>query len=225
MRYHCLRIVMVATLVIFCLPALAQLPIPGYNSHWRNKDGSEKFAIAFAGGWDVSHGNTRAYQTRGWNYLMESGYNFNRHLAMLGEYSYNRFSDPNVVVNNGGSLPDVYEGPSHIWTLTVEPKYQYYATETIGAYVIGGGGFARKTAPELSCQGNLYSECVQNGVDTAVWNVGAGVAWKISENANVKAFLEVRYVNVLATGTTLEKQMIPLNMSASFTPVSLGFRW
>jgi hypothetical protein len=85
----CFYLLLAAFLCVLVLPASAQLPPPGYNSHWRTADGSEKLALEFGGGWDLAMGAARQSETRGWNYMMGAGYNFNRHLALLGEYGFN----------------------------------------------------------------------------------------------------------------------------------------
>jgi len=129
--------------------ASAQTPPPGYNSPWRNADGSEKLAIAFSGGWAPSAASSRATQTRGWDYTMSAGRNLNRHYALLGEYSFYHFSLPPIAVANPltPALPSSgghYIGNTHLWALTAEGKYQYAATETVGAYVLAGGGAYRR---------------------------------------------------------------------------------
>jgi len=63
-------------------------------------DGTEKLALEFGGGWGIAAGPTRATQKRGWNYTMGAGYNLNRHFAILGEYSYNRFTIPAIAPTN-----------------------------------------------------------------------------------------------------------------------------
>lgn len=63
--------------------ARAQSPTPGYNSPWRNPDGSVKLALEIGGGIDTAMGPTRHYQERGWNVTVGGGYNFNRHYGVL----------------------------------------------------------------------------------------------------------------------------------------------
>jgi len=59
-----------------------------------------KLAIEFGGGWNIAADSTRTTQTCGWDYIMGAGYNFNRHLALLGERSFNRFTIPPIIAPN-----------------------------------------------------------------------------------------------------------------------------
>jgi hypothetical protein len=212
------------------LAALAQQPPPGYNSPWRNADGSEKFAIAFSGGWDISTGSSRVTQTRGWNYTMAAGRNLNRHLALLGEYSFYHFSLPPVPGALTLPAPVFPYGPpetgnTHIWSLTAESEYQYAATERAGAYLLVGGGLYRRSfSCGSSCEDGFTGAAAGGDGFFGGANAGTGVAFKVSENANVKAFFEVRYVWIDTTSQVLTTTATN-GTRTSFIPATAGLRW
>jgi hypothetical protein len=186
------------------LPAHAQLPPPGYNSPWRTADGSEKLALEFGGGWAPAVGSTRQLQTRGWDYTMGAGYNFNRHLALLGEYNFDRFTVP-LQPKLSATLP--ISGSIHIWSVTADPKFQYFATDWVGAYVIGGGGFYRLSSDSEGA--------TSESNDAAGINFGTGIALKISENSNAKLYAEARYV-------WIDNKPTP---HSNYVPLTMGLRW
>jgi hypothetical protein len=209
--------------LLFVLPAVrahAQLPPPGYNSHWRTADGTEKLALEFGGGWDISNGPSRTTQTRGWNYLMGSGYNFNRRFALLGEYSFNRFTIPVIIPSSSTVIPP--SGSIHIWSLTADPKYQYFASDRVGAYVIVGGGVYRKV---LSPGGVCSGSCATTIANAPGANFGAGIALKVSDNSNAKFYAEIRYVWIDTQPPASEDLYAALDTRTSYAPITLGIRW
>jgi len=202
--------------------ASAQLPPPGYNSHWRTADGTEKLALEFGGGWDIATGPTRATQTRGWNYIMGGGYNFNRHLALFGEYSFNRFTVPPIVAPTQAEQDFVPIGGVHIWSLTANPKFQYHATERTGAYLIAGGGLYHKVIqPGATC---ATGSCAYTVANAGGASFGTGIALKPSENSNAKFYAEVRYVWI-ATKSQENFTDPSLNSNTSYIPITAGIRW
>jgi len=222
MRLRIRRPFVSALLLVFALivtNASAQLPPPGYNSHWRTADGTEKLALEFGGGWDIATGPTRTTQTRGWNYIMGTGYNFNRRLALLGEYSFNRFTIPPITAPTEQDF--VPTGGIHIWSLTADPKFQYHASERMGAYLIAGGGLYRKSIqPGGSCAGSCaYAVAIAGGA-----NFGTGIALKPSENSNAKFYAEIRYVWI-DTKSQENFTDTSLNGNTAYIPITAGIRW
>jgi hypothetical protein len=200
----CFYLFVAAFLCVLVLPTSAQLPPPGYNSHWRTADGSEKLALEFGGGWDLATGAARESETRGWNYMMGAGYNFNRHLALLGEYGFNHFTVP-LQPKLSDAIP--LSGSTHIWSITADPKFQYFATDRVGAYVIGGGGFYRTSN---NSDGDTGEANESGGV-----NFGTGIALKVSDNSDAKFYAEGRY-------TWIDNKPTP---HTTYIPLTMGIRW
>lgn len=219
--YPLFSVALVVVLTLTVTHAKAQLPPPGYNSHWRTADGTEKFALEFGGGWDIATGSTRATQTRGWNYTMGAGYNFNRHLALLGEYSFNRFTVPPIVAPTQAEQNSLPTGGVHIWSLTADPKFQYHATEHMGAYLIAGGGLYRKIIqPGGTCTGSCaYTVATAGGA-----SFGTGIALKPSDNSNAKFYAEIRYVWI---DTKSQENFTDTSLigNTTYIPITAGIRW
>jgi len=212
----------------------AQTPAPGYNSSWKNNDGSSKLALQFGGGYSLAVGGTRQSQTRGWNYIMGSGYNFNNHFSVLGRYTYNHFSVPQGQIAQlfgPGELGQL-AGDVHLWSLTVEPSYQYFNTAHYGGYVLVGGGFYRKRTlfrQTPGCPDNVCGPPTNNVADfsnnAGGIDFGVGFNRRISERSNTKLFFEARYVWVDNQASPNNTYYPPANERTSFLPVSGGVRW
>jgi hypothetical protein len=193
-------------LLCVALRLTAQQPTPGYNSRWRTADGTEKLALAFGGGYDITAGGARHNQTRGWDYMMQGGYNFNHLIGVSAEYSFDHFVIPEAV--GPGSV--------HLWSATLQPTFHYFRTEHFGGYVLGGGGFYRKLT-SLN-EGELSNNA--GGAD-----VGTGIAWRVSDNSNAKFFAEARYVWVDNQPSPQNTYYAPANERTAFFPVVGGIRW
>ena len=224
------------------LSAAAQEPTPGWNNGWRNADGSLKLALEFGGGYDTSAGAARTYQGAGWNYRMGAGYRLNRRFAALVEYNYDHFRIPAPLLNADFNIvpfvPFTVVGSVHDWSMTLEPTFNYFATEHLGGYLIGGGGFYRKVTaltqtPQCVGQTQLLYRCkylgpnptdhISNNAGGA--NLGAGFSWRVWDNSNTKLFVEGRYVWVDNSPSPNNTVFPPANKRTGYYPVTGGVRW
>lgn len=157
---------------------------------------------------------------------MGGGYNFNRRIALLAEYTYNHFDVPQPLVNeifdlSGLSTPDT-AGDVHLWSTTLVPTYQYFRRNSFGAYILGGGGFYRKlTIFRGTCSGNTclplpdrdrYSNNA-GGVDG-----GLGISKRLDEGSGLRLFAEARYVWV-------DNQVNSAPARTAYFPLTAGLRW
>jgi hypothetical protein len=235
---------------LLCLSSLAliprvvsaQEPSSGYNTRWRNTDGSSKLMVEFAGGFDTTAGATRRYQTSGWNYRMGAGYRLKRRLGAMIEYNYDHFSVPQPLVDS--IFVSTYYGNQgvvgrvHLWSLTLQPTFEVVQTEHYGLYLTGGGGFYRKvtvfseSTSKCNPTGSYVNVCVLGSSgeyrlsnNAGGMNVGAGIARRISDSSNAKLFIEGRYVWVDNTPSSHNTAYPPANQRTGYFPVSAGVRW
>ena len=216
--------------------AAGQEPTPGWNTPWRNTDGSLKLALELGGGYNATVGGIRASQQSGWNVRLGGGYRVNRRYAALLEYNYDRFGIPQAVV---ATYPVVLQqsipanaGSVHLWSFTLEPTVQYFSTEHYGGYFIGGGGFYRKVV-EFSFSCPVGENCGLTPSDTTNLfsnnaggvNIGTGLAWRVWDTSNTKFFFEVRYVWVDNTPSPHNSVFPSANERTSYVPVTAGLRW
>jgi hypothetical protein len=143
------------------------------------------------------------------------------------------------------------DGNNHIWSFSLDPSYNFYSGEGLGAYVIGGFGFYHKVAnftePEEGEYCDPYYGCypyVANGVidhytsNAPGVNGGLGLTYKFSHFSNEKLFAEVRYVYTFnsaragvtaATASPADEDVandFPYNSNRTgYLPVKFGLRF
>jgi hypothetical protein len=238
------RVLLNACVSIFLHAAVsAQVPTAGYNSPWRNADGSLKLALEFGGGANASIGPTRHDEDHGWNYRMGAGYNFNRRVGVSLEYSFNHATTPrsylietfpaNVLANGGRN--NGLTGSVHLWSLTAEPRFHYFDTEKYGGYVLAGGGLYRKVTmlegglSLESCFEYLPLPCLVGNTalsnNAGGVNLGTGLSWRPDEHSNAKLFVDVRYVWVDNQQSPSNTLYPAANERTSFVPISAGVHW
>jgi hypothetical protein len=227
-----------AAMSIFMTAAMyAQEPSPGFNSKWRNADGSSKLMLEFGGGFDKAAGATTRYQDLGWNYRMGGGYRVNRRVGVTVVYGYDRFSIPQSIVDSvfgdGSTGDEGIVGHVHLWSLTLQPVVEVIHSERNGLYVTGGGGFYRKvTTFSAPCNPNGQDPCFLGalGEDRISNNAGGangavGVAHRISNTYNAKLFLEAGYVWVDNMASPNNPGYPPANQRTAYFPITAGVRW
>ncbi len=170
---------------------------PAYNNTF------SRIAFEIGGGMVAPVGNTtHGYETYGWNFTVGAGLNFNRRFGILGEYMYKRNKIPGATLaqvgTSGGYISD--------WSFTVDPIIYQPFTQTLGAYVTGGGGFYHKTTAftQLQPQTYCYFFCYSYYAPVVVssfssnqggLNFGLGFYWKaFGPDSNAKLFIESRYI-------------------------------
>jgi Outer membrane protein beta-barrel domain len=214
-------------LLSLSLSAFAQDPTPGFNSSWRNADGSLKPVAELATGYNISAGASRKDQGAGWHYRIGGGYRLNRRLAALIEYNYDHLHVPGSalgLIQGSGNV-----AATHLWSFTLEPTFQYFSTQHLGGYLIGGGGFYRKvivfeTVSQCSTNcgfaPNNSTGAFSNNAGGA--NLGAGFAWRVWDRSNAKLFTEARYVWV---DNTKSPNPAVLPYHTGYFPITAGVRW
>jgi len=231
---------------------------PSYTDRMHNADGSNKLTVALGGGFAVPTGNSRNVFTAGYGLKGGVGYNFSKKLGVMAEVGYDHFglqgsvitvqqnyyNSLNIIDPNTGTLADFsgLDANAHVWSITLDPIYTFYQGESLGAYVIGGGGYYHKavnfTLPQSSYYCDPYYGCypiVQNAnFDThpangGGINGGAGLTFKTSRFGSVKLYTEVRYVWTNAKLTPEQANPSPISTldsgSNSYIPVTFGIRW
>jgi hypothetical protein len=229
---------LLVVLLSFGLPAPAQSATPGWNTAWRNADGSLKDVVELGGGYDVTAGATRKYQGPGWHYRVGAGYRLNKRFAALVEYNYDHFSIPQPLVDSFFACAGCNVGTDHLWSLTLEPTIDYFSTEHVGGYLIGGGGFYRKVTvfrprgAEYPCPIGAVSCTYAPGDTTDHFsnnsggaNLGAGFAWRAWDSTNTKLFIEGRYVWVDNTVSSQNTVHSLATERTGYFPITTGVRW
>ena len=195
---------------------------PRYNDSSHNADGSNKFAFMAGGGASVPVGNFHEYNTPSWSFQVGGGRNFNKKFGVLLQFDYDYFGlqgrtiadriyvdCPPTAETDGFCTPaSDLDGNSHIWSFTLDPKYNFFEGDKYGAYVVAGAGFYHKvtnfTLPEsgVECYYYCYDVTANENVDHYTSNAfgvnaGFGMTYKLFKFANERLYIEGRYVYML----------------------------
>jgi hypothetical protein len=192
---------------------------PNYNDSRTNSDGSPKYSFFAGGGFGLSSGGTHNYlSSAGYGFQVGGGRNFNKKLGVMLQFDYDHFGFQTATLNNllaiyngeniQANIPQL-GGSSHVWSLTVDPRYTFYDSDRYGAYVTVGAGFYHKTAnfttPSNAVECDEFGDCFQFQADQTIdkytsnapgFNAGIGMTYKFSRFASQRVYAEARYVYV-----------------------------
>lgn len=228
---------------------------PNYSDRTHNPDGSNKYTFAFGGGFTMPTGSSGKELEISWKFQAAGGYNFNKKFGVLIEYDYDKFgltggnldrqfiryNNLGLVDQNGRPVSFVgLDGNAHIWSITLNPIYRFYQSDSFGAYVIGGGGFYRKltnfTLPTTGIYCDFFGFCytfTQNQTfdhysnNAGGLNGGIGLTYRFSRWAEQQFYTEARYVWVdNQQSTNSINGLYPENNKRTgYFPVTFGIRW
>jgi hypothetical protein len=227
---------------------------PRYRGGNTNPDGSPKYTFYAGAGFTLPVGNNSSYLTTSYGIQVGVGRNLNKHFGVNAEFDYDHFGLTNDAVNYYAGLfgdptnTNGFGGNNHIWSFSLQPVFQIYSGEGLGAYVTGGVGFYHKvtnfTLPttQFGCFGYYCGYITENvNIDHYTSNApgfdgGIGLTYKFSRFANEKFFAEVRYVyvdsqykqgiNAGNINTYTGSNLFPQNsLTTSYIPVKFGLRF
>jgi hypothetical protein len=189
---------------------------------------TSKFAFELGAGFTEPVQHTDGRADVGFNITAGAGYNFTKSVGILGEFGYNRLALSTATLTSVG-VPD---GNGHIYSATLEPIVHFNGGGRCGAYLIGGGGFYRRTveftAPTVGTvnlfdpfYGVIYPAAVPATQVLASFvqnkgglNIGGGIEVRVKGDSNAKIFAEARYHYIYTTP-----------VRTTILPVTFGFRW
>ena len=228
---------------------------PRYRGNNTNPDGSNKWAFVAGGGFAAPTSDTGKYNTVSYSVKIGAGRNFNKMFGLLAEYNYDRFGLTAANLTNQQNLYNSLgyqdsngnlisfaglDGSAHAWSLTLNPIVHLYDTDSLGFYVVGGGGFYRKltnfTLPVTGYTCNYYYGCYYYGAQQTIdhysnnaggLNGGVGFTYKLSKFANEKLFAEARYtwIDNSQSQNSVNGLYPQNNLRTIYVPVTVGLRW
>jgi hypothetical protein len=192
---------------------------PRYNDNMHNADGSNKYAFEVGGGFTLPTGGTHSYFSPSYDFQVGGGRNFNKHLAVMVDFSWANFGVQTSTLNNQLALYNALgatdqngdpltqlNGSGHVWSFALDPVFNFAQTEKSGAYVTGGVGFYHKTT-NFTIPGEEEEETFFGPVGYEVnlsldkytsnsigVNGGVGYTYKPSRFANERFFVEAKFV-------------------------------
>ena len=191
----------------------------GWQKHWTFEGGAGVTAPA---------DGTQDFANTGWNILLGGGYQFDHRFSLLAEWNFNRMGVPHSLALAHAQVPD---GNEHIWTVDLNPKFNFFQHDRLDVYVIGGGGFSRAltsfTFPVyIPCGWYYYGGCVgdvtvaQTSTNQGNMDIGFGGEWRLSPYEKGQIFLEGRYLRLFSPTSNL-----PPGGGAGLVPITFGYRW
>ena len=200
--------------LLFVSPATAQ------NEH--------KLTFHFGAGFTQPVHYTSNHLDTGFHITTGGGYNFTPDLGILGEFGFNQLG----VSSNVLTSLAVPNGSMRIYSVTANPIVHLNPHGRFDAYVIGGGGFYRRTIeltepsivtvpayepflgvffPMAISLNNVVASFTQN---KGGLNIGGGLTVRVREDSEAKFFVETRYHHVFTNPKT-----------TNLFPVTFGCRW
>jgi hypothetical protein len=191
------------------------------------------------GGGNAPTSDSSPYITWGGNITVGGGYRFNKNLSLMLEYQFIDDKIPGAIIAEAGATG----GNDHIWSLTLDPVYNFNPKSAINFYATGGYGFYRKvtsfTDPEEQ-QFCTYFYCgtvTQNvtvghfSSNQGGWSIGGGLSHRFAGwngDGKMSVFAEARYLDVLSPAITTEPNGLgttAVGADTKIIPVTFGLRF
>jgi opacity protein-like surface antigen len=204
----------------FCLAGLlAARPCPAQNTN--------RFSFNVGGGFTEPVRWSESRLDTGFNLTAGAGINFIPQFGVQAEFGYNHLGVSGNVLNSVGAP----NGASRIYSLTLNPIVHLNPRGRFDAYVIGGGGYYRRTIeftqptvttftafdpffgvffPAAVPSNEVLGSFTQN---RGGLNIGGGVSFRIKGDSNLKFYAESRYHYIFTDQRT------------TILPVTFGLRW
>lgn len=174
---------------------------------------------------------TSDFATTSYNIVAGGGRNLNRHLKLTAEFMFQGLPLKQSVANELG----VSQVKGRLYSVTANLLWGAPFTNKIGAYVIGGGGWYRRSLEaqntvlqagsvcepgwiwwDIECTNGIFPTQVTVGSrssDAGGFNIGGGLTFRVgTTSANIYA--EVRYHKAFTA-----------NIDTTVLPVTFGLRW
>jgi len=193
------------------------------------------------GGVNAPTSDSSPYITWGGNVTVGGGYRFNKNLSVMMEYQFIDSKLPGAIIAEAGATG----GHDHIWSLSLDPVYEFNPKSSIGFYATGGYGFYRKvtsfTDPQQSTYCDYFYGCgtiTQNVVvghfssNQGGWSIGGGLEHRFAGwngDGRMRIFAEARYLDVLSPAvigiTPNGLGVTTVGADTKIIPVTVGLRF
>jgi hypothetical protein len=192
------------------------------------QDSLKHFTFDVGGGFSFPAGQLKNHANNGVELVASGGPRFNSRLSVGLDFALNHFNVKNSLQNQAMGADFALGAVVRIWSLTVNPTYQFLRREKSSYYATAGYGLYNRQlqlpvpgpTPASACD-VFWKVCVNNS--TAVTSVtgnlnpyvgGYNVGGGVNIGTRTKFFVEVRYHHMLTSNSPTE-----------LIPVSFGVRW
>lgn len=204
-----------------------------YHSIW------SRITAEVGGGFNAPSSSSSNYITWGGNLKVGAGYRFTPRLSAYIDYDFIDDKLPGRLIAETGANG----GYAHIWSFTLNPRFNLFPKSVNDVYVTGGGGFFRKvtsfTDPAIGYYCD-YFYCAPGVVNQVVghfssnqggWSIGSGFEHRFAGDfgdGRMKVFAEVRYLDVLTPASAIAPNglgVASVGADTKLIPVTFGVSW
>ena len=193
----------------------------------------------FGGGVNAPSSDSSPYITWGGNFTVGGGYRFNKNLSLMLEYQFIDDKIPGAIIAEAGATG----GNDHIWSLSLDPVYNFNPKSAINFYATGGYGFYRKVTSFSDPEQQQYCTYFYCGVVTqnvtvghfssnqGGWSIGGGLSHRFAGwngDGKMSIFAEARYLDVLSPAVTTQPNGLgttAVGADTKIIPVTIGLRF
>jgi len=210
-----------------------------YSDSIHNPDGSNKYAFSVGGGFTLPVGGTHSYYSPNWDFQFGVGRNVNRDFGVMLNFNWANFGIQHSLLDAVSAAAQTQiGGHGHVWSFSIDPRYNLVKDESSSVYVTGGVGIYHKvttfTVPGQSCYYDYYYGyvCYQTNQpitsfppsNAVGFNLGFGYAHGFSRFANEQFYVEARYV--YTANSRRPNGPFPLNADpTTYIPITFGIRF
>ena len=208
-----LRMRQIFRLVVICL--VSAVPV-------RAQDFLNHITADVGAGFTFPVGRIADHTKNGFNFVASGGPRFNRFSVTL-DFSLHYMDVKNFLESPEGNIGLSFGSMVRLWSLTVNPSYEFIKHEHFGSYATGGYGlYNRKlllaapgVIPALACD-EFWNVCVGTAItgDFSVYKGGYNFGGGVTFTPHVKFFVETRY-----------HHMFTSNGATTVIPLTFGIRW
>jgi opacity protein-like surface antigen len=209
---------MIRTLIVAAICLLSVVPLNAQDFY-------ELATVGIGAGVAIPVGSTNDRAGAGFNFVANGGPRFGDNFSLLFDFSYN---DMDLDAFNGGGNDTLIDANMKMWSVTVNPTFEFIDLEEFGAYGTGGYGVYNRRLdltradPRIGvvCDpwwGVCFNDLVLTDTTLAEQNTykgGFNVGGGFTVGSRTKFFVEVRYHHMFTT-----------NESTQVVPITFGFRW
>jgi hypothetical protein len=191
------------------------------------------------GGINAPTSDSSPYITWGGNFTLGAGYRFDKNLSLMLEYQFIDDKLPGAIIAQAGATG----GNDHIWSLSLDPVYNFNPKSSVSFYATGGYGFYRKVTSFTDPQQQQFCTYFYCGVVTqnvtvghfssnqGGWSIGGGLSHRFAGwngDGKMSIFAEARYLDVLSPAITTQPNGLgttAVGADTKIIPVTVGLRF
>jgi hypothetical protein len=182
--------------------------------------------VAVGAGFTFPLGTTADHTKMGYNFVASGGPRFNPHLSFSLDFSLHYLDIENSLVDPETGVDLSLGSMMRMWSLTLNPVYEFIKKERFSSYATGGYGVYNRhlqlasigRVPAMACD-PFWKVCVSSFPGTVTGNLssykgGYNVGGGFTIGAQTKFFIEARY-----------HHMSTQNPATEILPLTFGIRW